>query len=407
MGGTRQTARMLRDHLFARQAEMVQLLAALARAESPSRNPAAQQPVLKLLQAALLDCGFRVRHIPGRQTGGHLLAVPIDRPRGVPIQLLLGHCDTVWPLGTLLTMPVEERDGKLYGPGVFDMKAGLVQAIFALDALRRTGIRPDLQPVVLINSDEEIGSPESTPYIRRLAKLANRVFVMEPALGAAGKLKTARKGVGRFTIHVIGRAAHAGLDPGKGVSAILELTHVVQALFAMNDAEQGITVNVGTIDGGLRPNVVAPEARAEADVRVPTQADARRIEAAIHALQPSIPGCELRITGSIARPPLEQTPGNQLLWEAAREIADQIGLNLESGTAGGASDGNTTSQFAPTLDGLGAVGDGAHAVDEHVQIDRMPERAALLSGLLSLPVLRPHSDVSQALVMHSSTPVSS
>ncbi len=385
MAATRRTVCRLRDHLASRKSEIVELLVALARVESPSHDPAALRSVQNLLTGALVDRGFRVVRIAGRESGGHLLAVPASRQRGARMQLLLGHCDTVWPIGTLGIMPVEEREGKLYGPGVYDMKAGLVQAILAVDALRQTGIAPGVTPVMLINSDEEIGSHESTPHIQRLARIAERAFVTEPSLGATGKLKTARKGVGRFTVRVTGVAAHAGLDPGKGVSAILELSHVVQSLFALNDAERGITVNVGTIDGGLRPNVVAPEARAEADVRVLTQEDARLIETAIHGLQPSVPGTRLLIEGGIGRPPLEPTPGNRRLWEAALEVADQIGIQLEEGTAGGGSDGNTTSQLTPTLDGLGAVGDGAHAVHEHVDIDRLPECAALLAGLLILP----------------------
>lgn len=391
MGAIRLVARQLRDHLVGQQSAMVALLTALARAESPSTDPAAQTEMLRLLEAALRDRGFRTRRIVGRQTGGHLLAVPRARAQHSAVQLLLGHCDTVWPIGTSQSMPVEERDGKLFGPGVYDMKAGLVQAIFAAGALRDLRIDTSLTPILLINSDEEIGSPESTPHIRRLARISHRAFVMEPSWGPAGRLKTARKGVGRFTIRVRGRAAHAGLDPSKGISAILELSHVVQALFALNDAERGVTVNVGTIDGGLRPNVVAPEAKAEADVRVATHADAERIEAAIHALQPCLPGSELQISGRIGRPPMEHTPGNRRLWAAALEVADQIGIELDECSAGGASDGNTTSQITPTLDGLGAVGDGAHAPDEHVLTGRMPERAALLAGLLAFPRLDLHA----------------
>jgi glutamate carboxypeptidase len=322
--GTHSAARTLRDHLAGRRDEMVALLVELARAESPSREPAAQEQPLKLLRSALEDRGFRVRRIPGRATGGHLLAIPASRTaqrtgkQRASVQLLLGHCDTVWPLGTLRNMPVEQRDGKLYGPGVYDMKAGLVQAIFAIDALRRTGVVVPIVPIMFVNSDEEIGSPESTPHIRRLARAAERVFVVEPSLGPTGQLKTARKGVGRYTIRVTGRAAHAGLDPGQGISAILELSHVVQALFALNDAQRGISVNVGTIDGGLRPNVVAPEARAEADVRVLTQEDAERMHSAIQAIEPSMAGTHLEITGCVGRPPLERTPANRQLWEAAR-----------------------------------------------------------------------------------------
>lgn len=377
----------LLDYLHGRRSDMAALLEALARAESPSQVPESQAAVQALLRAELTGGGYRVRTLRGRHTGGHLLAIPKRRRAAPAYQLLLGHCDTVWPIGTLEKMPVHRSEGKLYGPGVFDMKAGLVQAVFALAALRWLGEPPQVSPVLLINSDEEIGSTESLPYIDRLARRANRAFVMEPALGPSGKLKTARKGVGRFTVRVIGKAAHAGLDPEKGASAILELSHVVQTLFALNDPQKGVTVNVGTIDGGLRPNVVAPESRAEVDVRVPTRADAERIERAIHAIKPSTPGVRLEITGRVGRPPMEKTPGNRVLWELAKQAAEELGLEIDEGTAGGGSDGNSTSLYTPTLDGLGAVGDGAHALNEFVYIDRMVERASLLAQLLLKPPL--------------------
>ena len=381
-------AKRLLDYLVGRQTEMVELLSALATAESPSHLPEAQRPVQKILEAALGDDGFRVRHVSGQRTGGQLLAVPQRRTHGQPSQVMLGHCDTVWPLGTLETMPVDLRDGRLHGPGVYDMKAGLVQAIFAVRAVHQLGFNLDIAPVFFINSDEEIGSPESSAHIRRLAGSADRVFVMEPSLGPAGKLKTRRKGVGRFIIRVIGRAAHAGLSPEEGVSAILELSHVVQELFSLNDPERGITVNVGTIDGGLRPNVIAPESTAEVDVRVATTADAEFIEKTIHSLEPTTPGTRLEITGRIGRPPMEKTPGNQKLWEFAQEAADELGLEIDEGMAGGGSDGNSTSQFTPTLDGMGAVGDGAHAVTEFVDVEQMPQRAALLARMLLYPAMQ-------------------
>lgn len=379
--------RRLFDDLNGRRQEMIELLTALARAESPSHVPEAQRPVQEILRAALESAGLRVRRIAGSRTGGHLLARPRSRRRHQPVQLLLGHCDTVWPLGTLADMPVHLKDGRLYGPGVYDMKGGLVQAVFALRALRATGESPAVEPVMFVNSDEEIGSPESSRPIRRLARVANRAFVMEPSLGPSGKLKTARKGVGRFTIRIVGRASHAGLAPEEGASAILELSHVIQQLFALNDPERGITVNVGTIDGGLRANVVAPESRAEVDVRVATHTDARRIEQAIHGLRATTPGTELRIEGRIGRPPMERTPGNRNLWQRAQQAATELGFDIEEATAGGGSDGNSTSQFTPTLDGLGAVGDGAHSPTEFVDTDRMVERSALLAKLLLLPPL--------------------
>ena len=267
------------------------------------------------------------------------------------------------------------------------MKAGLVQIVFALEALAAHDFSSQVAPVILINSDEEIGSYESTPQIRRLAKTAERAFVMEPSLGPTGKLKTRRKGVGEFTVRIIGQAAHAGLEPEKGASAILELSFVVQKLFQLNDPQRGITVNVGTIDGGLRPNVVAPESQAVVDVRVLHPEDVPRIEAAILGLQPTTPDTQLIVEGKIERPPMEKTPGNQKLWQLAQQAASELGIEIEEGTAGGSSDGNLTSLYTPTLDGLGAVGDAAHAPGEFIYFDQMVERAALLARLLLAPPL--------------------
>lgn len=362
---------------------MAALLREVALLESPSHVPESQGPVFDRLGAELHKAGLRLRRLRGRKSGGQLLATqPREARGGRPAQLLLGHCDTVWPLGTLERMPVEIRDGRLSGPGVYDMKSGLVQGIFALRALRDLGIEPPLTPVFFINSDEEIGSGDSMARILRLARCMERVFVLEPSLGPSGRIKTRRKGSARFTLRVTGRAAHSGLDPEKGASAILELAHQTLRLYGLADPERGISVNVGVIAGGLRRNVVAPEATAEVDVRVLRSDDAEAIVRTIHALEPVTPGTRIEVTGGIDRPPLEPTPGNRRLWEAAARNARMLGFELEEGTAGGASDGSFTSQIVPTLDGLGAVGDGAHAVHEHVEIAKMPERAALLATLL-------------------------
>ncbi|WP_416669875.1 M20 family metallopeptidase [Egbenema bharatensis] len=389
-----QTKHRLLDYLHRRQDAMTELLEQLVRAESPSTVPAAQQPVFTLLQSALKDQPYQVRQIPGRKTGGHLVAVPRrgDRLASInsqprPLQLLLGHCDTVWPLGTLDTMPLVVKQGKLYGPGTYDMKAGLVITLFALEALQALELPVELLPVWLVNSDEEIGSHESTPHIERLAQRADRVFVMEPSLGAMGRLKTERKGVGQFTVRVVGRAAHAGLEPEKGASAILELSFVIQKLFALNDPQRGISVNVGTIDGGIGSNVIAPESTAIVDVRVLHKADIPQLQAAILNLQATTPNTQLIIQGRIGRPPMEKTPGNIQLWQRAQQAASELGMAIEEGTAGGSSDGNTTSLFAPTLDGLGAVGENAHAVGECVYLDQLVERSALLARLLIEPPL--------------------
>jgi glutamate carboxypeptidase len=373
------------EHLRRREAEMARLLMRLVQAESPSPDPQAQAAVQAILRTELERLGYVVRHIRGRGSGGQILAIPHSRRKSRPTQLMIGHSDTVWPAGTLERMPAVIRNGRLHGPGSYDMKGGLVNIVFALKALAALGLEPEVTPLVFINSDEETGSHDSMPHVKRLARACERVYVLEPALGPHGKLKTERKGNGFFEVRVAGRAAHAGLEPHKGASAILELSMVIQRLFALNDPERGITVNVGTIDGGLRTNVVAPESRATVDVRILRQEDARRLEKQILSLEATTPGTELVVTGAMNRPPMEKTPGNQLLWRMAREAGKELGLDLQEGTSGGGSDGNISSLFSPTLDGLGPRGDGSHAVHEHVVVSSMPERAALLALILVAP----------------------
>jgi glutamate carboxypeptidase len=268
------------------------------------------------------------------------------------------------------------------------MKGGLVQMLFALQALRDLSLVTPATPVVFVASDEEIGSSDSTGCLERLARAAARAFVLEPAFGPSGKLKTERKGAGQFTLAVTGRAAHAGVSPGEGVSAILELSHQIQRLFALNDPGRGITVNVGAVDGGVRPNVVAPTATASIDVRVRTEEDGRSIETALRSLSPVQEGASVRVVGSFGRPPMARTARNRALWLEAKRIGAQLGLSLAEECVGGASDGNLTSLYTATLDGLGPVGDGAHAEHEHVEIARLPERAALLALLLLVPLRR-------------------
>jgi glutamate carboxypeptidase len=375
------------EYLTDHSGEMVALLESLTRAESPSSEAATQFPVQNILAEEFDQLGFRVRRLSGDTSGGSLLASPVDRDKGKSMQLLLGHLDTVWPVGTIENMPFVVDGNIIKGPGVFDMKGGVVQIIFALRALRDLRLVPDITPLVFLNSDEEIGSRESANYICTLAKKVERAFVMEPALGIDGAIKTARKGVGRFTVRVSGKAAHAGLDPGSGASAILELSHIIQVLFEMNDPDKGISVNVGTIDGGIRPNVIAPESKAVIDVRVATQADAKMIEAKIRRIKPQTPGVTLNIDGFIGRPPLEPTPANRALWNQARDIARKLDLELTEGMAGGGSDGSTTSQYTATLDGMGPVGDGAHADHEYLLLDKTIERAALLALLILAPTI--------------------
>ena len=366
---------------------MAAALARLVELESPTLDPRSQRAPQQMLTRLLRTAGHRVRRIPGRSSGGMLLSAPRRRVRGEPIQVVIGHSDTVWPAGTIDSMPVRTEDDRLYGPGTFDMKGGLIEIAFALDALRQLGLRAPVTPVVLVNSDEETGSRDSWRTIERLARAADRAFILEPGLGPAGLLKTARKGNGQFLLRVHGRAAHAGLEPEKGASAILELSLCIQRLFALNDPERGITVNVGTIDGGMRTNVVAPTSQATIDVRILHAEDGPRVERAIRSLEATTPGTVLEITGGIDRQPLERTPRNRQLWFRALDAAEQLGIEIGEGTSGGGSDGNITSLHCATLDGLGPVGDGAHAVHEHVIIESLPERAALLACLLLGPTI--------------------
>ena len=374
------------SYLQQQREAMVELLQRLVLIESSSDDPAALHQVLAILAVELKSAGMSVRRLPGRASGGLLYARRLPRRARSPFQLLIGHCDTVWPAGTLGTMPVHTESGGLYGPGVFDMKAGLVQMIYALRALGELSLAARASCKVVINSDEEIGSPDSTPLIRSLARRAERAFILEPAFGKSGKLKTARKAVGNFTMRIKGRAAHAGVSPDKGASAILELSHQVQRLFALNDAPRGITVNVGTIAGGTRSNVIAAEVRASIDVRVRTLEDAKAVESAIRSLTPVNTETTLHVDGGFDHPPMEPSERNQALWRLAHETGQRLGLELEQAAVGGASDGNTTSQYTATLDGLGAVGDGAHAAHEYVELYRLVERAALLVLIVMAPL---------------------
>lgn len=385
---TQTVAHEILSWMESHQKEIVDFIRQLVSIESPSDVPASQQPVLDLLSDACNKLNYRVIRIPGCKSGGQLYARPRIRDKNKPMQLLLGHCDTVWPIGTINKMPLDIKNGVMHGPGVYDMKTGLAQIIFVIRALHELNLQPAVTPLIFINSDEEIGSRESSHYIHKLAHLANRSLVLEPSLGPKGKLKTARKGVGRFTVTAKGKAAHAGLNPEAGASAILELSHVIQKLFELNDAEKGITVNVGTIDGGLRANVIAPVSSAATDVRVLTQQDAEFVEQAILNIQPITPGVTLDIQGRIGRPPMEKTPANRTFWHMATDLARELDMELEEGTAGGGSDGNTTSLYNATLDGLGAVGDGAHAQHEHIDLSKLPERSALLGLLLLSPALK-------------------
>lgn len=382
MTTTTRTAQKIRNHLETHSPRMKDFLRELVMMESPSQNLEALEKIMVFLESEFKKLDYYTLRIPGKKTGGYLYARPGSREKKVPLQLLIGHCDTVWELNSLKKMPVHEENEKFMGPGIYDMKAGLTQIFFALRCLRELGLPHKVMPVVLINADEEIGSRESTAAIARLAAIANRAFILEPPLGLDGKLKTARKGIGKFTVKVQGRAAHAGLDPEKGVNAIVELSHQVQKLFALNDPEKGITINVGKIEGGTSANVIASESSAVVDVRVYNQEDADYISQKILALKPLHKEVIMKIEGGIRRIPMERTERNQDLWKRAKAGGKLIDLKLEEATAGGGSDGNTTSLYTATLDGLGTTGDGAHAEHEFIFTEKLAERTALLTILL-------------------------
>jgi glutamate carboxypeptidase len=373
----------MRDLLSYCQAEQPwvrELLESLILLESPSDDKAAADRCGDEIARRLGALGASVERFPQALRGGHVRAAfgGASRPR----ILILGHFDTVWPVGTIARMPLREHDGRLYGPGVFDMKAGMCVAMLAVRALRETDRdRPTV--VMLWTSDEEIGSGTSRALIEAEAARHDAVLVLEPSL-PGGAAKTSRKGVANYHVTVHGVSAHAGLDPGKGASAIHELARQVLALEALQDLSRGVSVNVGTITGGTRANVIAERAAAEVDVRVPTTADAARIDAGIRALRPGHPAARLEIEGGVDRPPFERTPGVVRLYEQAQAAAGRLGRALPEGTAGGGSDGNFTGALGvPTLDGLGPEGDGAHAAHEHVLLHDLPWRAALIAELLA------------------------
>jgi glutamate carboxypeptidase len=325
--------------------------------------------------------GGKVTFYPQQQAGNHLKA---EFPGGASVKpaLLLGHFDTVWQMGTLAKMPFRIEDGRAFGPGVYDMKAGITMMIFALRALKAAGAAH--RPVtILLDTDEEVGSITGRPVVEATAKECEAVLVLEPSQGPKGHLKTSRKGVGDITVRVRGRASHSGVDFEKGRSAIVELARQLLEIVKFTDVGRGITVNPGVIQGGTRSNVIAAEAWAEVDLRIARAADAALLEQKFAALKPFDPDCTIELTGGINRPPMERTEGTVRLFGIAHEIATAMGMPLDESSTGGGSDGNFTSALGvPTLDGLGAVGEGAHAANESVVVEELFSRTALLAGLI-------------------------
>jgi glutamate carboxypeptidase len=351
----------------------------LVRLESPSTDKPAVDRCGDELGRRLSALGGRVTRVKQATRGDHLRAEFSGTATQV---LLLGHFDTVWDVGQIARMPVREQDGRLFGPGVFDMKAGIGAAMLAVRALREL---PDAVPptvVMLWTTDEEIGSATSRAIIEAEARRSAAVLVLEPSL-PGGAAKTSRKGCGEFELIVHGVSAHAGIDPGSGASAIDELARQIIAVNALQDLSRGISVNVGVVQGGTRTNVVAAEARAQIDVRVPTMADAAQVERAMSSLRPQGKGTRLEVRGGVGRPPLERGPHVTRLYEHAKAAAALLGHELGEGSTGGGSDGNFTAALGvPTLDGLGPMGDGAHAHHEHILLADLVWRSAFVAALL-------------------------
>src|SRR5580658_1359738 len=363
--------------------EMLSTLQRLVLAESPSLEKEPADRCCDILAAEWQKRGANVERIVQKVRGDQLRITwwpQKSRPTGQ--LLVLGHYDTVYSSGSLAKMPFRVSGGKAYGPGIFDMKAGLTQALFALDALQQTKVPLRHRLVFLWTSDEEIGSDASRKLIETEARRSDAVFVLEPSLGPKGLLKTARKGVGEAEIIVHGRASHAGLAPQEGINAIHELSRQLARIQEWNDLRRGVSVNADIIEGGTRVNVIAEHARAVLDLRALRLSDMRRLESKLRALRPILPGAKLEVRGGFNRAPLERKC-SAALFAKARALAAQMGLSLGESTAGGGSDGNLTAALGvPTLDGLGAVGHGAHSQDEHILISSMPARAALLAALL-------------------------
>jgi glutamate carboxypeptidase len=363
---------------------MLDMIAPLIETESPSRNREALAAVRTLTTMLFRAYGGAVATPTEEPASGGALGftVNLGAPPDVAPVLVISHLDTVWPIGSLAKRPFRIEKGFAYGPGIFDTKASIVLLAFALEALAHEGVVAPRPIRGFLSVDEEVGSPASKKRVIELARGARAALVLEPALGPEGSLKTSRKGVGRFKVTVRGKSAHAGLDPEAGASAIHELAFQVTRLHAMADLARGTTVNVGKLEGGVGANVIAAEASALIDARAFAPEEAERIERAIHGLAPALPGTRIEVEGGFDRPPLLRSDAVVACFELARGIARDLGFTLGEGSVGGGSDGCHTAPLVPTLDGLGAVGAGAHAEDERIDVSWLPRRAALLAALL-------------------------
>jgi glutamate carboxypeptidase len=367
-----------------RQGEIVALIRRFVECESPSDTPEAVDRFVELVSDTVAPFA-KVKTVKSRQFGRQLMVEPSLPGRRKQGQVLaLGHGDTVWPMGTLRSMPFRQADGRLWGPGVLDMKSGIAFFVFAVQALRDLDVPVPSKVLLQVTSDEEVGSEDSRPLTEKNAKASKAVLVLEPGTGLTGKLKTARKGVGDFTVTVRGRASHAGVDFTAGASAVVELARQIDRIATFTRLERGITVNPGVISGGTRSNVVAEEATVEVDIRVLRLKDAPALEKRFRSLKPFDRRCTIEVTGGLNRPPMERSAGIVRLFRTAQGLARELGVEAEESLTGGGSDGNFTAALGvPTLDGLGGVGEGAHAANESILVDRIADRTALIAKLIA------------------------
>lgn len=376
---------MIIDHFRARQAELLSLIETLVSYESPSGDKPLLDRLADYMEARFASLG-RIERFANPQ-GGDQLKLIVEAP-GAPADtqpaLILCHYDTVWPAGTVARRPFRIEGDLAYGPGAYDMKASIALAELVLRELPVLGRKLPRPVVLLVTSDEEIGSPTSRALIEAEARACAFTLVLEPPIEGSWALKTARKGGGMFTVEITGRSAHAGVEPEKGASAVTEMAHQILAINSLADWSQGTTLNVGVVAGGTRPNVVPAQAHLEIDARAWSGAEAARIEAAMIGLQPVTPGVTLSVQGDFRRPPMERTAATAALFARAQAIGAELGLELSEGSTGGGSDGNFTAALGvATLDGLGTPGQGAHAEHEAIRVPALAERAALLMALLS------------------------
>jgi len=359
----------------------IQRLKKYVEAESPTDDFIQNRKLLHAIAEDFKELDYQVEWKESVLSAGQIICRP-EKSELQEDQLLIGHADTVWPVGTLDKMPWKIDNNVIRGPGVYDMKAGIVMMQLSIKIMKELDLKPNLRPVVMITSDEETGSRDSWDEIEKIAQSVNRVFVPEPSMGLEGKIKTERKGSGRYQIKVKGEEAHSGVEPEKGASAIVEMAHIIQKIDDLNDYENGISLNVGLISGGKAVNIVPGDCSIEVDLRYMEKSDGEEIDEKIKSFKSELKETEIIIEGGLRRPPVVKNERNQKLWKLAQKCAQELDLKVEEGLSGGGSDGSITGQFTATLDGMGAVGEGAHSPSEKILVDETLNRAALLTAML-------------------------